>query len=258
MFVFVLENPIIFAALLFLVLLLCMEFGRRLGRRRLARDPDALDAGTGAVDGMVFALLGLLVAFTFSGAASRFDDRRALIVTEANDIGTAYLRIDLLPEAARAPLREAFHRYVDSRMASYARDISEADFNASHEKTKGIQAEIWTMAVEASHRPDAQPAANMLLLPAINEMIDITSTRAAAIRIHPPWPIFVMLILTALVCALLAGNAMLKSRSPNWIHILGFAAITTITMYVIADLEYPRRGLIQADALDQMLKEAIE
>lgn len=258
MFVFVLENPIIFAALLFLGLLLCMEFGRRLGRRRLARDPDALDAGTGAVDGMVFALLGLLVAFTFSGAASRFDDRRALIVTEANDIGTAYLRIDLLPEAARAPLREAFHRYVDSRMASYARDISEADFNASHEKTKGIQAEIWTMAVEAGRRPDAQPAANMLLLPAINEMIDITSTRAAAIRIHPPWPIFVMLILTALVCALLAGNAMLKSRSPNWIHILGFAAITTITMYVIADLEYPRRGLIQADALDQMLKEAIE
>jgi hypothetical protein len=60
-------------------------------RRRLARDPEELDDGTGAVDGMVFALFGLLVAFTFSGAASRFDDRRALIVTEANDIGTAYV-----------------------------------------------------------------------------------------------------------------------------------------------------------------------
>jgi NhaP-type Na+/H+ and K+/H+ antiporter len=67
-----------------------------------------------------------------------------------------------------------------------------------------------------------------------------------------------MLLATALVCALLAGNAMLKSRSPNWIHILGFAAITTITMYVILDLEYPRRGLIQVDALDQMLKDAVK
>jgi hypothetical protein len=258
MFVFVLENPIIFGALLFVALLACMEFGRRIGRRRLARDPDALDAGTGAVDGMVFALLGLLVAFTFSGAASRFDDRRALIVTEANDIGTAYLRIDLLPEAAQAPLRDAFRRYVDSRLASYARDISAEEFDKAFAKTQDIQADIWKMAVEAGRQPGAQPAANMLLLPAINEMIDITSTRAAAIRIHPPWPIFVMLVLTALVCALLAGNAMLKSRSPNWIHILGFAAITTITMYVIADLEYPRRGLIQVDDLDRMLVDAVK
>ena len=128
MFVYVLENPIIFGAVLFVVLILCMELGRRMGRRRLARDPDLLD-GIGAVDGMVYALLGLLVAFTFSGAASRFDDRRALIVTEANDIGTAYLRIALLPTASQAPLRDAFHRYVDSRMASYARDNSEEEFN---------------------------------------------------------------------------------------------------------------------------------
>ncbi len=258
MFVFVLENPVLFGSALFFLLMLSMEIGRRMGRRRMARDPDALDAGTGAVDGMVFALLGLLVAFTFSGAASRFDDRRAMIVTEANDIGTAYLRIDLLPPAAQAPLREAFHRYVASRLASYQRDISIEEFNASFEATKKIQGEIWQQAVEAGRQPDAPPAANMLLLPAINDMIDITSTRAAALRLHPPWPIAVMLLLTALVCALLAGHAMLRSRSPNWIHILGFASITAVTLYVIADLEYPRRGLIQVDNLDQMLKDAIE
>jgi hypothetical protein len=243
---------------LFVSLIVCMEFGRRIGRRRMARDPDALDAGTGAVDGMVFALLGLLVAFTFSGAASRFDDRRTMIVTEANDIGTAYLRIDLLPQAAQAPLRDAFHRYVDSRLASYARDISAEEFNTAFARSQVIQAEIWKLAVAAGGRPDAPPAANMLLLPAINEMIDITSTRAAALRFHPPWPIFAMLLLTALVCALLAGNAMLRSRSPNWLHVLGFAAITTVTLYVIADLEYPRRGLIQVDGLDQMLKDAVQ
>lgn len=258
MLIFLLENPIAFGAVLFVALLLSMELGRRIGRRRLARDPDALDAGTGAVDGMVFALLGLLVAFTFSGAASRFDDRRALVVTEANDIGTAYLRIDLLPPAAQAPLRDAFHRYVDSRLASYRPDISREDFNSAFETSKDIQAEIWRLAVAAGRQPDAPPAANMLLLPAINEMIDITSTRTAALQFHPPWPIFLMLLITVLVGALLAGHAMLRSRSPNWIHILGFAAITTVTMYVIADLEYPRRGLIQVNDLDQMLKDAVK
>ena len=184
--------------------------------------------------------------------------RRALIVTEANDIGTAYLRIALLPTASQAPLRDAFHRYVDSRMASYARDNSEEEFNKAFDTSKQIQAEIWKIAVEAGRQPDAPPAANMLLLPAINDMIDITSTRAAALRVHPPWPIFAMLLLTAMVCALLAGNAMLRSRSPNWIHIVGFALITTVTLYVIADLEYPRRGLIQVDALDQMLLDAVK
>lgn len=258
MFVFLLENPFVLGGALFVTLLLCMEIGRRIGRHRLARNPDALDAGTGAVDGMVFALLGLLVAFTFSGASSRFDDRRAMIVTEANNIGTAYLRIDLLPEAAQAPLRAAFHRYVDSRLASYAHDINMEDFNKAYARTQQIQAEIWALAVAAGRHPDAPPAANMLLLPAINDMIDITSTRTAALRLHPPWPVFLMLLMTVLVCALLAGHAMLRSRSPNWIHVVGFAAITTITIYVIADLEYPRRGVIQVDGLDQMLKDAVK
>ena len=67
-----------------------------------------------------------------------------------------------------------------------------------------------------------------------------------------------MLLVTALVCAVLAGHAMLRSRSPNWIHLIGFAAIMTVTMYVIADLEYPRRGLIQVGDLDGILQDAVQ
>jgi hypothetical protein len=48
--------------------------------------------------------MGLMIAFTFSGAASRFDSRRQLIVEEANKIGTAYLRIELLPASLEATL----------------------------------------------------------------------------------------------------------------------------------------------------------
>ncbi len=63
--------------------------------------------------------MGLLVAFTFSGAATRFDDRRHLIVDEANAIGTAYARLDLLAPGPRQELRELFRRYVDGRLAIY-------------------------------------------------------------------------------------------------------------------------------------------
>ena len=84
---------------LFLGMLLFLEIGRRIAIRRMKEDAGAAGEGIGAVDGAVFALLGLLIAFTFSGASSRFDTRRQLIVEETNAIGTAYLRVDLLPAA---------------------------------------------------------------------------------------------------------------------------------------------------------------
>ena len=78
----------LFALGLFLGMLILLEVGRRIGARRLAEDPMGAAAGVGTVEGAVFALLGLLIAFTFSGAAARFDTRRQLIIDETNDIGT--------------------------------------------------------------------------------------------------------------------------------------------------------------------------
>src|SRR5215468_3455539 len=106
---------------LFLGMLLFLEIGRRASLRRLKEDSGAAGEGVGAVDGAVFALLGLLIAFTFSGASSRFDTRRELIVEETNDIGTAYLRLDLLPSGLQPALREDFRRYVDLRIEVYRR-----------------------------------------------------------------------------------------------------------------------------------------
>jgi len=76
----------------------------------MKEDPEGARAGAGAVEGSVFGLLGLLIAFTFSGAAFRFDARRQLAVEETNAIGTAYLRLDLLPADKQPALRDSFRR----------------------------------------------------------------------------------------------------------------------------------------------------
>jgi hypothetical protein len=110
----------VLAVALFLGILLLSELGRRLGQRRFAQDPDGARAGIGVVDGAVFGLLGLLVAFTFSGAGSRFDARRHLVVEEANAIGTAWLRLDLLPSGEQPALRDLFRSYLDTRIEVYA------------------------------------------------------------------------------------------------------------------------------------------
>lgn len=245
---------------LFIGMLLLLEIGRRIGVRRRARDPEGAVAGTGPIGGAVFALLGLLIAFTFAGAASRFDTRRALIVDEANAIGTAYLRIDILPADTQPPLRDLFRRYVDSRLEVYRQlpNIKLLDISAVLAKLAGVnrlQGEIWSQAVSASRMEGASPSAVMLLLPALNEMIDITTTRTMAAETHPPGIIFIMLFGVALTSALLAGYEMAGGQSRNWLHMLGFAAVLAIVVYVILDMEFPRLGFIRVDAFDRVLVE---
>jgi hypothetical protein len=238
------------AAGLFIAVLAFLSIGRRIGCAALAREAKEPAAGSGAIDAAVYGLLGLLIAFTFSGAAARFEARRHLITEEANAIGTAYLRLDMLSAEARKSLQEKFRRYVDSRLAAY-RDVSDREATkAALARSAAIQSEIWTAAVAASRALLPQPAA-MLLLPALNQMIDITTTRSVAMQNHPPAIIFVMLFLLALLSALLAGYSMACNNSR--IHMLVFAAILAITVYVILDLEYPRLGLIQIDTADQVL-----
>ena len=243
---------------LFVGMVALLEIGRRLGVRRIASDPEGAQAGTGAVDGAVFALLGLLIAFTFSGAATRFDERRALIVQEANDIGTAYLRLDLLPADAQPALRDLFRRYVASRLDVYRKlpDIEAA--RAELLRSNELQGEIWRQAVAAAGMNGAPPAANMLLLPALNQMIDITTTRTTAAAMHPPIVIFVLLGGLALIAALLAGYGMCGTKSRNWLHMVGFAASVAVAVYVVIDIEYPRLGLIRVDTFDQVLVDLLE
>jgi hypothetical protein len=233
-------------------MLVLLEVGRRLGARRRAKEAEGASTGVGAVEGAVFGLLGLLLAFTFSGAASRFDTRRQLIVEETNAIGTAYLRLDLLSESAQPALRESFRQYVDSRLAIYQKlpDLQAA--RAELARSTQLQKELWRQTVAACQAAPT-PQATMLLLPALNHMIDLTTTRTMAVQMHPPMIIFVMLFGLALASSLLAGYGMAGARSRHWLYMLGFAVTLTSAVYVILDLELPRLGLIRVDVFDQAL-----
>ncbi len=242
----------IFAAAAFAGTLLMIEIGRRIRRWRPVRDGDEGNAGPGTVESAIFALMSLLIAFTFSGAAVRLDARRQLIVEEANDIGTAYLRLDLLPPVPRAALQELFRQDLDARLAAYRAIDDPEQVVAGLARSQTLQGEIWTQAVAACQQTTStQPG--MLLLPAINAMFDIASTRAAAFKMHPPSAIFGLLGFVALTCALLAGFSMGAERSRSWFHVVGFAAIVALTIYVTMDLEYPRLGLIRVTDFDRLL-----
>jgi hypothetical protein len=240
----------------FVGMLALLEAGRRIGARRIARDSEGARTGVGAVEGAVFGLLGLLLAFTFSTAASRFDARRQQIVEEANAIGTAWLRLNLMPADAQPALRDLFRRYLDSRLETYRLlpDIDAAQ--AELARSAKLQREIWTpVAAVAETRRDA---AITSLIMALNAMFDISTTRLAATRTHQPPVIFVLLFGLGLGCALLAGYGLGGAGGRSWLHMIAFAAVIAAAVYVILDLEYPRLGLIRVESADRVLLELRE
>jgi len=241
----------LFALGLFAGILFMVELGRRMGARLRARIMEGGAAGVGAVEASIFALLGLLIAFTFQGASARFDGRRELIVQEANNIGTAWLRIDLLPANAQPAMRELFRKYLDSRLETYRKIPDVAAVKAELDRTAQLQIEIWKVAI-AGQKEDGQVVV-VGLLPALNQMFDIVTTRTMAAKTHPPAIVFFMLAMLAFVAAFMAGHGMSASKVRSWIHSLGFAAILGFTVFVIMDLEYPRLGFIRVDSFDQVL-----
>jgi hypothetical protein len=245
------QSAALLALGLFLGMLLFLEIGYRIGVRRQAKNPKGR-SGLGAVEGAVFALLGLLIAFTFSGAALRFDSRRQLVIEETNAIGTAYLRLDLLPADKQPALRELFRRYVDTRLAAYQKlpDLKAAMQDIA--KATKLQGEIWQGALTAAQATNSSQA-TMLLVPALNEVFDIANARTLAGQIHPPAVIFMLLGVLALGGAMLAGYGTASDRSRSWIHWIAFALVMSVTFYVILDIEYPRLGLIRVHAFDQAL-----
>ena len=250
------EPPIsvlLFAVLLFCGMLIMLETGRRLGIQRRSKESEGERSSLSAVESSVFALFGLLMAFTFSGAATRFNEKRMLIAEEVNTIETAYLRLHLLRPEDELTLQELLRRYVDSRLETYRRlpDMQAAE--AEMAKSKKLQEEIWIQAAVATRPPTPHPDAGKLLLPALNNMIDMATTRTMALQIHPPRIIYALLFGLGLICSLLAGYRMAGGQNRSWLHIFSLTVFTVMVIYVAIDVEYPRAGLIRVETADQLL-----
>lgn len=241
-------------------LLAALVGGHRFGRYRSGRGarsaadaPDgAATAGQGPIEGAVFAILGLLLAFSFSGAAGRFAERRDLITQEANAMGTAWLRVDLLPASARPAIRAAFRDYVDARLSVYRDPADDAAVAAGQRATGAAQATLWGLVAEAVATPDGQRAMTTVV-PAVNDMFDVATTRTMAMEVHQPALLYAILLLLMLIAAFVAGVAMAPSPRVSRVHALVLATTLSLTMWLTLDLEYPRRGVLRITAHDRAI-----
>jgi MFS family permease len=244
--------PAVLSVALFVGILIAIRLGQWYGRRISASHDGGDATSLGVLDGALFGLLGLVIAFTFGGALTRFEARRDQITREANAIGTAYLRLDLLREPARSEARTLFRQYLSARIGYHRNRDDPEKAVAMRASFESLQGEIWSTAVKACETESRSEVA-MLTLGALNEMIDMTTWRLMALINHPPMLVFAMLFSLSVACGFISGFTFARSKSSHWVHGVGFALLTSLWVFAILELEYPRGGFVRIDDADVAL-----
>ena len=238
--------------IIFTSILLFNYLGYRYKKTQLRRFPDQVHEGMGSIEGSIFGVLALLLGFSFSIAVSKFEARRELIVEESNTIGTAILRCDLYPDSIRTSLRADFKDYVDSRLAYYHANYEEPEMQKELAKGEEISGRIWKTVTAYSSDPDYRVRTQQMV-PVINAMIDIVTTRDAMRQSRVPPLILWTLLSFVLMAAFLLGSDY-KGQKRNVALLIGYTLVMTLTLNLINELNHPRQGLVNLDYVQKKIE----
>jgi hypothetical protein len=218
----------------------CYRLGKSWGARPERREPQL-----GAIEAALLGLVALLLGFTFSLSATRFDARKKLVVEEANAIGTTYRRASLLPDDARARVQDLLRRYVAKRVEFYraptAPEVSPDVVREEHRLQRVLWAEV--AALGRTHPNDEVTVG--LLSTSLTEMMDLEATQATAFEDHVPPSVLLLVFFVSIVGLGSVGYVNgFEARRHGTLTVL-LALMCTLTVFVILDLDRPREGIIR-------------
>ena len=188
--------------------------------------------------GGTLTLLGLLIAFTFSMAVSRYDQRKNYEEQEANAIGTEYLRADLLPATDAAKIRRLLTSYLDQRIREY-RARNKQQLRQIDDQTTRLQAELWS-AVTAPTAAQPTPVA-ALVLAGMNDVLNSQGYTQAAWWNRVQIEGWALMALISIFCNLLVGYG---SHGKKAFVLLILPVALSISLFLISDIDSPRSGVI--------------
>lgn len=231
---------------IFVAVIATAHVAYRIGRRhQRAGAEEPIRSQVLTLQGATLGLLGLLLAFTLSMAEERFAQRRAMIVDEANAIGTTYLRAQTLPDEQRAASRALLRRYVAERIVFYEAGGDEAKIRESSQRGTTLLGDIWALAVQAARsQPESGPV--KLYLTSLNQTIDMEATRMAALYMMLPSTLLGLLLIVALIATGSAGYACGLSGQRGILALEVIPVLVALSCSVVLDLAHPRVGFIRA------------
>jgi hypothetical protein len=237
-----------------ILVLVAAEIGFRLGLWLQRRDPDSRKAPvSGTVVGGMLGLMAFLLAFTIGIVINQHNGRKAMVVTEANAVGTAYLRAGFLDEPDQMSVRDLLREYVEVRLAA-ADDA--ALLESSLERSEEIHGALWSI-VEDTVRQGRESDVMALVVESINEVIDVHSLRLAAVELRLPRLLGLVLYAATILSFLLVGVANSGDKKRDFLAILLFALAYVAVLMIVVDLDRPQQGLLTVSqtALTDLLRQ---
>lgn len=222
------------------VFLLSIEGGFRLENLLQKRFPDHAEVSVAAMVGASLAFLGFFLALITNTAVGIFNERRTLVISEANAIGTTYLRAEYLEEPISTESRRLLSEYVDVRLSAR----NPENLAAALARTEEIHQELWSLAVDAA-QSNPSPVAS-LYIASLNEVIDLHTLRVNANLVYrvPP-PILLGIYFVAILSLVLVGVHTSYLGKRNILSLVVMVLILSMVYYLITDLERNQTGLIQ-------------
>lgn len=238
-------------AVLIVAMILFYWLGLRVRAFIIKKTGNETIEGIGAIEGSLLGLLALMLSFTFSMSSARHDKRIDIVIQEANDIGTAILRADLYPDSLRNPMRIEFKKYVEVRINFFEVGNDLKKIMEANDSAAAIQTRIWDMVAKAGQdREHMHRSAQMV--PALNQMIDIVTTRNGALIAKVPDLIIYLLFLLSLTSSFILGYS--GGAKNDWVISISFTIMISMAIFMILDLDRPRTGIITSkDANIHML-----
>jgi hypothetical protein len=228
---------------LFVLMAATWLLGRRMGVRARANIDEDARTHAGGLHAAMLGLLALILGFTFSMAAQRFEVNRDRAAEEASALETAYLRADLTDTPTRLAMRDLIRRYVDTRVAFYDARIDFHRREVIDGESRKLQEEIWKLAVASAAKAPTAPMAEVV--DGVNRMFDLYELRQHALRNHVPATILWLLVVMAAAATALTGYVagFGNKRHPTATAVVLF--LIALVIVVIVDLDRPTRGLIR-------------
>lgn len=239
----------VIALLLFTLMLISSFVGKLIGnyiRRKNQTEEKSTETSA------LIALLFFLLAFTFGMSGDRYDSRRKVVIEEANTIGTAILRSDLYPDSTRTLFRKDFKDYVEIRISYYKAGSDVKGILKADSLSQIISAKLWKRATNLSKDP-SNLAATQQMIPALNDMIDITTTRLSGEKAKVPQSILIMLFFLAIIISFYGGYSEGRKGKIDWLVQIGFCLLVSLVVLFTLDLDRPRRGFVNLDGPNQTI-----
>mgnify|MGYP000024945775 CR=1 FL=1 len=230
-----------------LIILFSCELGFQLGKNLHSREEKEATSSIGPMVSGLLGMLAFVLAFTFSMTAAHHSSRKQTVLDEANAIGTAYLRSDLLDTKHKHIIKKLLREYVDMRIRAVEdiriHGIKAINIDIVLKRSVTIHNLLWTEV--STSAINANSLNTTLMIESLNNVIEMHEKRiTAGLRNRIPTSIWIAVLSICILTMITLGTQLGFSGKRRLVAVIPLSMAFSALLVLAVDLNRPEKGLI--------------